>query len=142
MIKRLTTRNQPQKQNNFFNPVLLKRASPINQKMKKLFLLLAAFTFGTAIFAQDKPKMKSSHHMTGKMQDCVMMEDGKMMTMMDGKTTAMDKDMTLKNGTMVMMDGTVKMKNGKTMMLKEGQCVYMNGKMGTMKMDKMKNEKR
>lgn len=104
--------------------------------MKRLFFLLVAFTFSTALFAQDKThhKGKMTEHKMGKMQDCVMMEDGKMMTMKDGSTMVMDKDMTMKNGTVVMTDGTVKMKNGKTMKLQNGECVYMNGKMSTMKM--------
>jgi hypothetical protein len=32
-------------------------------------------------------------------------------------------------GTIVMTDGTVKMKSGKTKMMKDGDCVYMDGKM-------------
>jgi hypothetical protein len=59
--------------------------------------------------------------------------------MQDGKMMAMDKDMTMKNGTMVMADGKVKMKSGKTMMLKDGYCVDMNGKViKGMKMKGMK----
>ena len=61
-----------------------------------------------------------------------------MMVMKGGNTMAMDKDMTMSNGTMVMTDGTVKMKSGKTMMLKEGYCVKMNGKMEKMPMMKSK----
>jgi hypothetical protein len=38
----------------------------------------------------------------------------------------------------VMMDGTVKMKSGKTMMMKDGMMMDMNGKMHKMKMSKMK----
>jgi len=45
----------------------------------------------------------------------------------------MDKDMTLSNGTKVMMDGTMKSKDGKTMMMKEGDIMYMNGEMTHMK---------
>jgi hypothetical protein len=60
----------------------------------------------------------------------VMMKDGKMMTMMDGKpTTPMDHDMTMADGTKVMTDGTVKMKDGKEMHMKEGQMMMMDGKM-------------
>ena len=96
--------------------------------MKKMFFL-ALFSVGCLTMqAQEKMKHK------GMMKDCVMMEDGKMMSMMGGKTMAMDKDMTMKNGTMVMTDGTVKMKDGKTMMLKNGDCVMMSGKVEHMKM--------
>ncbi|MXV50470.1 hypothetical protein GS399_05750 [Pedobacter sp. HMF7647] len=78
-----------------------------------------------------KSKMKMDH----QMKDCVMMEDGKMMLMKDGKTMEMTKDMALKNGTMIMTDGTVKSKSGKSMKLKNGESVDMNGKM--MPMHKM-----
>jgi hypothetical protein len=115
--------------------------------MKRCLILLLAFLLSKAAFSQekmDKMDKTSSHHMSkmhGTMQDCVMMEDGKTMMMKDGKTMPMDQDMTLKNGTMVMTDGTIKWKNGKTMKLKNNQCIYMNGKVSMMKMDKMKGSK-
>ena len=60
----------------------------------------------------------------------VMMKDGKMMMMMDGKAAGpMDHDMTLSDGTKVMKDGMVKMKDGKEMPMKEGQMLMMDGKM-------------
>jgi hypothetical protein len=122
--------------------------------MKKLIVVIVACILSTALFAQantDKKMHEMKHsgkmdkmekgHM--KMKDCVMMEEGKMMMMKNGETMSMDQDMTMKNGTMVMTDGTVKMKNGKTMMLKDGDCVYMNGsvsRMGGMK-HSMKDKK-
>jgi hypothetical protein len=113
--------------------------------MKKLLILVAAFTISAGVFAQDKMEKKMGHKMNHKMgmkKDCIMMEDGKMMVMKGGSTMAMDKDMKMANGTMVMTDGSVKMKDGKKMMMKDGQCVYMDGKMGMMKMDKpMKHKK-
>jgi len=109
-------------------------------------IVVLSFAITTCIFAQEKnkdSKMSSSkmNKMHDKMQDCVVMENGKMMVMKGGKTMGMDQDMTLKNGSTVMTDGTIKMKNGETKMLKDGQCVYMNGKMGMMKMEKMKSDK-
>lgn len=99
--------------------------------MKKL-ILLCLFSLGfLTMQAQDKNKHKDKMS-----KDCVMMEDGKMMSMMGGKTMMMDKDMTMKNGTMVMTDGTVKMKDGKTMMLKNGDCVMMDGTVKHMGMKK------
>jgi uncharacterized protein YdeI (BOF family) len=99
--------------------------------MKKVLVLIATVFLCTGVFAQSQMK-------TNKMKDCVMMKDGKMMVMKDGKTTAMDNTMTMKNGTMVMADGNVKMKDGKTMMMKDGDCMYMSGKMTTEK--KMDNK--
>ena len=60
----------------------------------------------------------------------VMMKDGKMMTMMDGKPSGpMEQDMTMSDGTKVMTNGTVKMKDGKEMQMKDGQMMMMDGKM-------------
>ena len=81
-------------------------------------------------FAQEKKMGK----MNSKTKDCVMMKDGKMMVEKGGKTMPMDNDVTMSNGTVVTPDGSVKMKNGTTKMLKDGDCVYMNGKMSSMKM--------
>ena len=72
---------------------------------------------------------------------CYAMKDGKMMTMKGGKTMMMSKDMKLSNGEMVMTDGSVKMTDGTTSMLKEGQYIDMNGKMGMVSDMKMGNMK-
>ncbi|MEJ7681002.1 MAG: DUF6799 domain-containing protein [Segetibacter sp.] len=40
-----------------------------------------------------------------------------------------------------MNDGAVKIKNGKTMMMKDGDCIYVDGKMSKMKMDKSMQHK-
>ena len=68
--------------------------------------------------------------------DHVMMHDGKMVIMKQGKTTPMDKEMTMTDGTKVMMDGSVTLKDGKKKMLKEGDIVTMDGKMAKYKNDK------
>jgi len=60
----------------------------------------------------------------------VMMKDGKMMLMKDGKATGpMDHEMTLSDGTMVMTDGMVKKRDGKEIPMKDGQMLLMDGKM-------------
>ena len=59
----------------------------------------------------------------------VVMKDGKMMIMMDGKAAEpMEHDMTLSDGTKVMKDGMVKKKDGKEMHMKDGQMIMMDGK--------------
>jgi uncharacterized protein YdeI (BOF family) len=117
---------------------ILQRASAF--QMKRLLMVIIAFALSSSVaFAQDKMESKMGMEKgkkMGMMKDHVMMDGGKMMMMMDGKSMAMDKDMTMKNGTMVKMDGNVTMKNGKTMMMKDGDMMYMNGKMGKMKMNK------
>lgn len=106
--------------------------------MKKLLLLLMLCIGFASLQAQEK-KMHKPHA-----KDCMVMQDGKMMTMMGGQTMAMERDTTLRNGTMVMTDGTVKMKNGKTVTLKNGECVMMDGTIrhtGVKKMVKHKTTK-
>ena len=63
-------------------------------------------------------------------KDGIMMKDGKLMMMHDGKEVSrMDREMTLSNGTKITMKGKMKMKNGKEMQLQEGQMVMLDGKM-------------
>jgi hypothetical protein len=116
--------------------------------MKRIMIALTAVTLSCSAMAQTKMADTSMHRMSyksmKKMNHSAVMMDGKMRMIMHGKSMPMTKTMTMSNGTMVMTDGTVKMKDGKTMMLKEGQCVNMNGNVTTMPMkhammdDKMK----
>jgi hypothetical protein len=63
-------------------------------------------------------------------KDGVMMKNGKMTMMQDGKeVTRMDRETTLSDGTKVMMNGKMVMKGGKEVQMKEGQMVMMDGKM-------------
>ena len=60
--------------------------------------------------------------------DGVLMKDGKMMMMKDGKATApMTADMPMPDGTMVTTSGVVKMKDGETKQLNNGEMMLMNG---------------
>ena len=62
--------------------------------------------------------------------DGIMMKEGKMMMMKDGKATGpMDHAMTMPDGHKVMPDGTMKMKDGKDMRMQEGQMMTLDGKM-------------
>ena len=76
--------------------------------------------------------------MNGKVmkRDHLLLKDGKVMVIKDGKAVIMDKDMTFENGNKVMMDGTVMMKDGKTVKLDETDMVIMDGSM--MKIPKMR----
>ncbi len=69
---------------------------------------------------QNKPVDKSH-------PDGVIMQNGKMMLVKDGKMTGLDHDMTMNNGTKVMSDGTCINKDGSKMMMKEGQRMDMSG---------------
>ena len=74
---------------------------------------------------QDSVQNKMQHPKT----DHVVMQNGKMMAMKEGKLMPMEKDMTLKNGTKCMTDGTYITKDGKKSKMKEGEMMDMNGKM-------------
>ncbi|MES1220582.1 MAG: DUF6799 domain-containing protein [Bacteroidota bacterium] len=104
--------------------------------MKKMLVMLLACCMGVAIYAQttDQTAKKQTK------KDCIMMKDGKIWQTKDGKTEELTADVALENGTTVMKDGTVKMKDGTTKMLKDGDCVWMDGKITHMAMKK-KTEK-
>ena len=60
----------------------------------------------------------------------IMMQDGKLMMMHDGKEVSrMDRETTLSNGTRILTNGKMIMKDGKEMKLQEGQTVMLDGKM-------------
>ena len=80
------------------------------------------------------------NHSDNAERDCVMMHDGKVMMMKEGKSTPMTEDMTMSNGTMVMKDGTVMMKDGTSKRLQKGEVVYMDGSMGRVNMSDHKHE--
>ena len=63
-------------------------------------------------------------------KDGVIMKDGKMWRMHDGKEIGrMDRETTMTNGTRVMMSGKMVMKDGKEMQMQEGQTMMLDGKM-------------
>ena len=63
-------------------------------------------------------------------KDGVMMKDGKMWRLQDGKEIGrMDRETTMTNGTRVMMSGKMVMKDGKEMQMQEGQTMMLDGKM-------------
>ena len=123
--------------------------------MKKLILVSTAILLSFGSFAQtDSTNNKMNHDIMNHDMDNsmnhqtmdkshpngVMMKDGKMMMIHNGKMTMMNHDMTMSNGTKVMSDGTCIKKDGIKMMMKEGQHMDMSGKMIPMKNYKMKKE--
>ena len=63
-------------------------------------------------------------------KDGIIMKDGKMWRMHDGKEIGrMDRETTLHNGTKILMTGKMVTKDGKESQLQEGQMVMMDGKM-------------
>ena len=63
-------------------------------------------------------------------KDGVIMKDGKMWRLQDGKEIGrMDRETTMSNGTKVMMSGKMMMKDGKELQLQEGQIMMLDGKL-------------
>lgn len=63
-------------------------------------------------------------------KDGVMMKDGKMVRLQEGKEIGrMDRETTMSNGTKVTMNGKMMMKDGKEMQMQEGQIMMLDGKM-------------
>ena len=63
-------------------------------------------------------------------KDGVMMKEGKMWRLQDGKEIGrMDRETTLSNGTKVAMNGKMMTKDGKEVQLQEGQIMMLDGKM-------------
>lgn len=100
--------------------------------MKKLLILLAAATIGLAAAAQHEGHGQKSKDQATHAKEHLMMMDGKMMHIKDGKTMELTQEMKLSNGATIAKDGTMKMKNGETQKLKDGEMIYMDGKMGKM----------
>lgn len=92
--------------------------------MKKLFLAIIALTSVVLLNAQNADQTAKKD----MKKDCIKMQDGKVWQEKDGNTTELTADVTLDNGTVVSKDGNVKMKDGTTVMLKEGDHVWMDGK--------------
>lgn len=86
----------------------------------------------SAHFGMHKDKM--NHEMMNMSNEKhVMMQDGKVTIMRNGKMFPVKSFTPLNNGTKVMSDGTIIKKDGSKTMLKEGECLNMAGEIVPMK---------
>jgi hypothetical protein len=88
--------------------------------LKILAVAILTLSFVSTGFAADDKDMAKDH---------IMMKDGKVMMIMQGKSMPLDKELTLGNGTKVTVDGNVMMKDGTKTMMKEGDMMSMDGEM-------------
>lgn len=100
-------------------------------------------TDNNTIRDKDINDMNSDRTMTQPSQgkphpDGVMMQNGKIWMVQNGKTTMLDHDMRMSNGTKIMRNGSYTSMDGKKMMLTEGQHMDMSGKIIMMKDSKPK----
>ena len=95
---------------------------------------MTALAISSGVFAQEHKKedMNKKEHKMDMKKDHVMMKNGQMKMVKNGKDMPMDKEMTMGNGTKVMTDGMCTKKDGTTMTMKNGDMMDMDGKMGKM----------
>ncbi|MBK5285131.1 MAG: hypothetical protein JJE25_06980 [Bacteroidia bacterium] len=109
---------------------------------KKLILASTVLLLSIGAIAQQDSSNRNMNHdmnnnkmdnsvnhqpMDNSHPDGVMMQNGKVMMVRNGKMTPMDHDMTMSNGTKVMSTGTILKKDGTKMMMKDGQHIDMSG---------------
>ena len=114
--------------------------------MKKLIFAIAILVgISASAYAQtsttkmktDKEKMEMKAKMKMTMKDGVMMVDNKMMMCKDMKCTPLTETYKFSNGSKISPKGVITMADGKTMKLKNGYEMGMNGKMMMIKHGEM-----
>ncbi len=96
--------------------------------MKKLIVLLVIAFGTTTAFAQEGKNMAADHP---EGHQCYMMKDAKLMHCDGKKASAVEKHVKLDNGTVVQVDGKIVAAEGKEgAMLKDGQCIDLEGNVG------------
>ncbi|MES2592447.1 MAG: DUF6799 domain-containing protein [Bacteroidota bacterium] len=86
--------------------------------MKKITFLAAACALSFSTFAGNGSNEHGEKY-------CAKLKNGKLLVMHEG--TEVTSDITLNNGTKISKDGTVWKKDGAKMVLKEGECVDIEG---------------
>ncbi len=99
--------------------------------MKKILFLAVIMLAALGVYAQDSNTMymKTDTAAQLNMKNYLAMKGGVMMVYKNGDSIAMTSVMTLKDGTVVRQDGTVTRKNGITIKLKDGDGIYMDGRL-------------
>lgn len=92
--------------------------------MRKIVLLMTAVMLATAGMAGHDDGKKKKKKDPDKY--CAQLKDGVIKVVHDGQE--LTSDITLDNGTRIRTDGTVVKKDGTVTVLKEGQCIDVNGK--------------
>lgn len=123
-------------------------------KMRKIILVFAAIAFSAGAYAQTDSTSRrmfppgtnntndgmnrdgdinnsqdniQNDQVDKSYPDGVMMQNGKMMMVKEGRITILDHDMTMSNGTNVRSDGTYIKKDGSKIKMKDGQYMDLAG---------------
>ena len=102
--------------------------------MKKILILAVVFCISQAVSAQSQDTIPNrSDSNAQKMKDpkgyYITMQAGQVMLVKDGKAQKLDADKLLRDGSVVTTDGKVKKSDGTTVVMKEGDRVYVEGGM-------------
>ena len=89
---------------------------------------MAFFSVNAQAIVQEAAPVNIGQEKWQDKKDCVMLIDGEMFVIKDGKKTEMTKAVIMSNGTKVLANGEVFLKDGEFFKLSNGDCVYMNGK--------------
>jgi|SRR5882724_5782693 len=101
--------------------------------MKKLIGILIISFIACSAYSQDTTMKNGMTTMSKMKKDYFFMKDGKMMATKNGESTVMVNNVHLTNGATLKSDGTIEMSDGSTKMLREGEIIDMDGKIGKSK---------
>jgi hypothetical protein len=96
--------------------------------MKKLILFVAICMSSTVLFANEVPKSNSRIPKV-----YVMMKEGKLMEINNGRRKFVRKDMTLVNSTTIHPNGSIDSGSGQSLQLKEDEYMTMDGRIHKLK---------
>jgi hypothetical protein len=96
--------------------------------MKNYVLALAFSAISLSVFATTDPSASSSSKSTRIPHYYVMMKRGKLIEVSHGHQKSVKKDITLANETTIHPNGSVDEGSGKSLHIKEGQYITMDGK--------------
>jgi hypothetical protein len=91
--------------------------------MKKFTLFLTLSVFSMAVFAANEPARR-----THSVRVYIMMKQGKLIEVNNGKRKLIKKDVTLVNQTTIHPNGSIDAASGQNLQLKEGEYITMEGK--------------
>lgn len=101
--------------------------------MKKVFLAMIAVALSFGAFAQDttkNPTTPPTQQPQQQKKDMYVFKKDKMWVVKSGTVTEMTDSTTLSNGTVVKPNGEIVTKDGQTQVLKDGQYIDVDGKIG------------
>lgn len=111
-------------------PENIKTMKTLNSTIASACLGFALCNLGYSQASPNRPDdANSAAEQATPPKDHIMMTNGKMMVIKDGKTSEMEKSMTLEDGTKVMKDGSVVTKDGQAVKMGEDDLLLFNGRM-------------